>query len=653
MGRSILAGIDSPASLKKLSTREAEALAEEIRKIIVETVSHNGGHLSSNLGVIELTIALHMVFSSPEDAIVWDVGHQCYAHKLLTGRAARFSTIRKKGGLSGFPRRDESPHDVFGTGHASTSISAAYGILTARRMQGSSGKVVAVIGDGALTGGMAYEALSHAGENKKDLIVILNDNKMSIGKNTGALSEYLSRLSMRRRYQRLTLHTERFVRAIPLVGGKLYRLISKLKSGLKTFLLNDNFFMDLGFEYVGPLNGHKIEELRKVLTDVKKLDHPVVVHVVTKKGCGYSYAENDPALFHGIGPFCTSDGTVEKFDRVSFTEAFSALMLEEAGKRPDLVAVTAAMAKGTGLAAFSHRFPSRFFDVGIAEAHAVTFAAGLAAGGLLPVVAVYSTFMQRAVDQVIHDVALQSLPVVFALDRAGAVPDDGETHQGIYDIALFRSVPGLSVLSPVSAEEMRLLFRWAFDRRKPVLLRYPKTTCPTEIPAFSLPVGEGRGIFVEQEGSDALIACTGGIFGEVQEAANILARRDAPVDIYHFRFLKPLDEDYFLEVTAPYRVVVIVEDGIRTGGIGEALEKLLRTARPDLLVGVLAFQESVLADKELLPGFVGTRREILEAAALSPGHIAGEVRRLRALARKSGTDADSALFPAEFTGRHP
>ena len=595
MGRSILAGIDSPASLKKLSTREAEALAEEIRKIIVETVSHNGGHLSSNLGVIELTIALHMVFSSPEDAIVWDVGHQCYAHKLLTGRAARFSTIRKKGGLSGFPRRDESPHDVFGTGHASTSISAAYGILTARRMQGSSGKVVAVIGDGALTGGMAYEALSHAGENKKDLIVILNDNKMSIGKNTGALSEYLSRLSMRRRYQRLKLHTERFVRAIPLVGGKLYRLISKLKSGLKTFL----------------------------------------------------------ALFHGIGPFCTSDGTVEKFDRVSFTEAFSALMLEEAGKRPDLVAVTAAMAKGTGLAAFSHRFPSRFFDVGIAEAHAVTFAAGLAAGGLLPVVAVYSTFMQRAVDQVIHDVALQSLPVVFALDRAGAVPDDGETHQGIYDIALFRSVPGLSVLSPVSAEEMRLLFRWAFDRRKPVLLRYPKTTCPTEIPAFSLPVGEGRGIFVEQEGSDALIACTGGIFGEVQEAANILARRDAPVDIYHFRFLKPLDEDYFLEVTAPYRVVVIVEDGIRTGGIGEALEKLLRTARPDLLVGVLAFQESVLVDKELLPGFVGTRREILEAAALSPGHIAGEVRRLRALARKSGTDADSALFPAEFTGRHP
>ena len=275
MGRSILAGIDSPASLKKLSTREAEALAEEIRKIIVETVSHNGGHLSSNLGVIELTIALHMVFSSPEDAIVWDVGHQCYAHKLLTGRAARFSTIRKKGGLSGFPRRDESPHDVFGTGHASTSISAAYGILTARRMQGSSGKVVAVIGDGALTGGMAYEALSHAGENKKDLIVILNDNKMSIGKNTGALSEYLSRLSMRRRYQRLKLHTERFVRAIPLVGGKLYRLISKLKSGLKTFLLNDNFFMDLGFEYVGPLNGHKIEELRKVLIPRLQPDHTV------------------------------------------------------------------------------------------------------------------------------------------------------------------------------------------------------------------------------------------------------------------------------------------------------------------------------------------------------------------------------------------
>lgn len=645
MSRAILSEIKSPEDLKRLSAEEVSSLVEEIRKKIITTVSRNGGHLSSNLGVIELTIALHSVFSSPEDSIVWDVGHQCYTHKLLTGRYDRFDTIRKKGGISGFPRRDESPHDVFGTGHSSTSISSAYGILTARRMRGEKGKVVAVIGDGALTGGMAFEALSHAGQDGRDLIVILNDNKMSISRNTGALSEYLSRLSMRKNYQTLKYHVERFVRAIPFAGEKLYRIISKMKSGLKSFLLNDNFFMDLGFEYVGPLNGHKIGELKKVLADVKKLDHPVVVHVVTKKGCGYSYAENDPALFHGVGPFCTSDGQVEKFDRVSFTEAFSNLMSEEAASRPDIVAVTAAMAKGTGLAPFAHRFPDRFFDVGIAEPHAVTFAAGLSAGGMLPVVAIYSTFMQRAVDQVIHDVALQSLPVVFALDRSGAVPDDGETHQGIYDIALFRSVPGISILAPVSAEEMKLMFKWAFARRAPVIVRYPKTTCPTEIPSFSFPIGEGRGVFAEQEGSDALIVCTGGIYGEVHEAANILARKDSPVDIYNLRFIKPLDEEYFLEITNPYSSIVIVEDGIKTGGIAVYLEELLRSARPGLNVSSMAFPENIFdSGKGGLPGGVGSRQEILAAASLSPEHIAGEVKRLRSL---------SAGIKSRFPGFFP
>lgn len=630
MSRTILSEIHSPEDVKRLSDQDVSALAEEIRRCIINTVSRNGGHLSSNLGVIELTIALHSVFSSPEDAIVWDVGHQCYTHKLLTGRYAAFDTLRKKNGISGFPRRDESPHDVFDTGHSSTSISAAYGILTARRLRGERGKVVAVIGDGALTGGMAFEALSHAGQDGRDMVVILNDNKMSIGRNTGALSEYLSRLSMRTNYQTLKYHLERFVRGIPFVGEGLYRFISKMKSGLKSFLLNDNFFMDLGFEYVGPLDGHKIGELKKVLADVKKLDHPVVVHVVTKKGCGYSYAENDPALFHGVGPFCTSDGKVEKFDRVSFTEVFSNLMLDAASTRPNLVAITAAMAKGTGLAAFYHRFPERFFDVGIAEQHAVTFAAGLAVGGMLPVVAIYSTFMQRAVDQVIHDVALQSLPVVFAVDRAGAVPDDGETHQGIYDIALFRSIPGVSILSPVSAVEMKLLFEWAFSRKAPVIVRYPKTTCPTEVPAFSLPVGEGRGVFAEQEGSDALIVCTGGVYGEVHEAANILARRDSPVDVYNLRFIKPLDEEYFLEVTNPYDFIVIVEDGIRTGGIGVCLEELLCSRRQDVRVCTLAFPEDVFdAASGGLPGGIGTRREVLCAARLSPEHIAGAVRKLR------------------------
>ncbi len=646
MSQSILSEITSPQSLKSLSGREASLLAEEIRGIIVDTASRNGGHLASNLGAVELAIALHSVFSSPDDCIVWDVGHQCYAHKLLTGRFSRFDTIRKKGGISGFPRRDESPHDVFGTGHASTSISAAYGILKAKRLKGDTGKVIAVIGDGAMTGGMAFEALSNAGENREDskktsdLIVILNDNKMSIGQNTGAISKYLSRLSMHRHYQAFKSRTERIVRAVPFMGASLYRFVSRIKSALKKFLLNDNLFMDLGFEYVGPFDGHKISELKRVLSDVKKLDHPVVVHVVTKKGHGCSYAENDPESFHGVGPFCVIDGQIEKPDRLNFTEVFSNILLEEAALRADIVAITAAMKRGTGLSAFARKYPDRFFDVGIAEEHAATFAAGLAAGGLLPVAAIYSTFMQRAADQLIHDAALQSLPVIFALDRAGVVPDDGETHQGLFDIAMFRSVPGIAILSPASAEEMRVLFKWAFDAKRPVIIRYPKAVCPPEMPAFSLPADEGRGVFAEHDCSDALIVCTGGIFGEVQEVSNILAKKDSPVDIYNLRFIKPLDEEYFLEVTARYSSIVIVEDGIKTAGIGEYLEGLLRLAHPEANTSVLAFPEELFAasgKRAGIPGLVGTRQEILEAAGMSPGHIAGEVKRLRSLAARKAS----------------
>ena len=638
MTRSILPEITSPQSLKGLSEKEEKALAEEIREAIIDTASRNGGHLASNLGAVELTIALHSVFSSPDDCIVWDVGHQCYTHKLLTGRYARFGALRKKGGISGFPRRDESPHDAFGTGHASTSISAAYGILKAKRLKGDRGKVIAVIGDGAMTGGMAFEALSNAGESKDepqkkdDLIVILNDNKMSISRNTGAISKYLSRLSMHRRYQAIKSRAERIVLAFPVAGKALYGLISRLKSALKRFVLSDNFFVDLGFEYVGPLDGHKMNELKRVLSDVKKLDHPVVVHVVTKKGHGCSYAESDPESFHGVGPFCAIDGQIEKPDRISFTEVFSDIMLEAAKARPDIVAITAAMERGTGLSAFARKHPDRFFDVGIAEEHAATFAAGLAAGGLLPVAAIYSTFMQRAADQLIHDAALQGLPVVFALDRAGVVPDDGETHQGVFDIAMFRPAPGLAILSPASAEEMRALFSWAFNARRPVIVRYPKALCPPESPAFSFPAVEGRGVFVERSGSDTLIVCTGGIYAEVQEASNILAKRDRPADIYSLRFIKPLDEEYFLEVTARYSSIIIVEDGIKAGGIAEYLEGLLRAMRPDANTSALAIPECLFCNNEKLPGLVGTRQELLEAAGMSPVHIAGEAMRLRALA---------------------
>jgi len=622
MNRSILAGISSPDDVKKLTIPESNRLAQEIRKKIIEVVGTNGGHLSSNLGVVELTIALHRVFSSPRDLFVWDVGHQSYTHKLLTGRYDRFPTLRKKDGLSGFPKRSESPHDAFDTGHSSTSISAAFGLLSARRLTGDSGKVIAVIGDGALTGGMALEALSHAGQGKNDLIVILNDNKMSISPNTGALSEYLSRLTMGASYQRFKYRVDSAVRHIPLLGETVARIIHRIKRGVKGILFKDNLFVDLGFEYVGPLNGHNIEELEKVLRDVRALNRPVVVHVLTKKGKGYSLAENDPSAFHGIGPFCISDGKVEKFDTTSFTEAFSRTLVDLAANDPRIAAITAAMAKGTGLAPFQHRYPERFFDVGIAEQHAVTFAGGLAAGGMKPVVAIYSTFMQRAVDQVIHDVALQSLPVVFALDRSGAVPDDGETHQGIFDIALFRSIPGISILTPASVCEMRLMLSWALAQDTPVMLRYPKGACPTEQDAFSLPLVESRGVFTHQDGSDTVIVATGGIYPEVHEASNMLARQGNPVDSYVLRFVKPLDAAFFVAAMKPYQNVVLVEDAVETGGIAEHLASLLSTELPECKVATLAFDEIFYPQ--------GTRAEILASAGLSSAHIADAVRKLRA-----------------------
>jgi len=617
----LLKSIHSPADLKSLGSDELDRLANEIRNRIISVVGTNGGHLSSNLGVVELTMALHRVFNSPQDAIIWDVGHQCYVHKLLTGRNESFESIRKRDGISGFPKREESPHDCFNTGHSSTSISAALGLLTARRLAGNTGKVIAVIGDGALTGGMAFEALSHAGRGNNDLIVILNDNKMSISPNIGAMSEYLSRLTMGAPYQRLRSRLDRLLMGIPIFGPPLYRLITRLKRGVKALFFKDNLFVDLGFEYVGPLNGHNLEELEKVLRDVRNLKRPVVVHVVTCKGKGYSLAENDPSTFHGIGPFCTSDGMVEKFNTTSFTEAFSAAMLAAATVNTRVVAITAAMAKGTGLAPFQHRYPARFFDVGIAEQHAVTFAAGLATGGLKPVVAVYSTFLQRAVDQVIHDVAMQGLPVVFALDRSGPVPDDGETHQGLYDISILRSVYGLAILAPASVIEMQLMLDWALAADFPVVLRYPKSAAPTEQNAFSFPVVIGQGVFVTRQQLDVLIVCTGGMFGEVLEAANMLGRAGQPVDIYNLRFIKPLDEQALLTALSTYQSVLFVEDGVRTGGIGSALSQFCYEHLPDVRTSVLAFDELIYPH--------GSRSEILASAGLSPEHIVDEVIFLR------------------------
>ena len=613
--KTLLSQIKSPEDIKKLSINELKQVASEMRSEIISVVGKNGGHLASNLGVVELTIALHRVFSSPKDAFVWDVGHQCYPHKLLTGRYDKFDTLRKAGGISGFTKTAESEHDFFDSGHSSTSISSALGLLVGRDLQHVDGKVIAIIGDGALTGGMAFEALSHAGQLAKNLIVILNDNQMSISENTGSLSKYLSRLTMTSQYQSFRHRFDRMVKQIPFVNKALTDIVFRLKRGLKGIIFRNNLFVDFGFEYVGPLNGHSIVELETVLKRVAKINRPVVVHVVTQKGRGYSPAENDPTTFHGVGPFCISDGTVEKFDTLSFTEAFSNAMISLGEKRNDIAAVTAAMMKGSGLTTFAHRFPDRFFDVGIAEQHAVTFAGGLARAGIRPVVAIYSTFVQRSIDQMIHDIALQKAPIILALDRAGAVPDDGETHQGMFDISLFRPIPNMILIAPASAIELNLSLEWALSQNLPTVIRYPKSSCPTEQEAFALPMEAGRGVMVsEAEGAHLLFVCTGGIFPEVLEASRLLMLKGVQNDIYNLRFLKPLDKDYFLNIAARYDAVVFVEDGVRIGGIGTFLESLIHVQFPKIRSKVCGFPDNFIPQ--------GKRSQILENSGLAPFQLA-------------------------------
>jgi 1-deoxy-D-xylulose-5-phosphate synthase len=566
---SLLSQIREPQDLLRLNYRELNRLAFELRDNIITTVSRNGGHLASNLGVVELTIALHRVYDSPRDKIVWDVGHQCYAHKLLTGRFEAFSTLRKAGGLSGFPKIDESPHDVFGTGHASTSISAALGLLAGERLRGGKGRAVAVIGDGALTGGIAYEALSHAGQLGLPLVVILNDNTMSISPNVGGLSKYLSRLTMKARYQSFRRKFDSLVKKLPGIGEGVYSGIIRLKRAVKAIFYTDNFFVDLGFEYVGPIEGHHIQQLEQVLKDVRKLDRPVVVHVITRKGKGYELAEEDPGTYHGVSSFSLKGGLPAYPKDTSFTDVYSRLILEAGRRDPRVLTITAAMEKGTGLSAFKREFPYRFFDVGITEEHAVIFAAGLAAQGLRPVVAVYSTFIQRAVDQVIHDTALQKLPITFVLDRAGFVSDDGETHQGLFDIALFRPIPHMTILAPAGEAEFRLMLTWSLTGTGPSVIRYPKGPCPREDEGFAPPLEWGRGVFVRQRNASLCLAFTGSLYTQVLEAARLLEVQGIPADLYNLRFLKPIDEVYLAGILNQYELVIFIEEGVLLGGFGE------------------------------------------------------------------------------------
>ncbi len=561
---------------------------------------------------------MHYVFESPKDAFVWDVSHQSYTHKILTNRNTEFSTIRQKDGISGFTKFNESEHDWFDAGHASTSISSALGLLAGRKISGQDGKVIAILGDGAFTGGMCFEALSHAGQIPNDLIVVLNDNQMSINGNTGSISRYLSRLTTTTQYQTFRNTFDTCIDRIPLIGRKTTKLIFRAKRAIKGLIFINNFFSDLGFEYVGPFNGHSIPDLIKVLEKVKKLNKPVVFHVITKKGKGYEPAEKDPVFFHGISP-----ATTNKEVRPTFTKVFGDKIVELARKNEKIVAITAAMTDGTGLTKFAEFFPNRFFDVGIAEEHAVTFAGGLARAGLKPVVAIYSTFIQRSVDQLIHDIALQNIPAVFVLDRAGPVPADGETHQGIFDISLLRPIPNVFLLTPASQVELENCLEWAVQQEKSVVIRYPKAECPSELPQFSNPIIAGQGVLIPHEksgeqNSDMLFVCTGGIIDEVQIAQAELTKENKIADIYNLRFLKSLDKAHFIEIAKNYERIFFVEDGIRIGGIGTYLESLLDRTYGNKKTLVSGFPDRFLPQ--------GTRRQIFEEA-----HLTGELLAKKAL----------------------
>lgn len=575
--QSMLERINSPADIKLLRQDELEALAEEIRKVIIETCSANGGHLAPSLGAVELTLALHYVFDAPRDKIVWDVGHQAYAHKLITGRREAFHTLRKSGGVCGFPRREESVYDVFSVGHSSTSISASAGIAEARCLNGENYKVVAVIGDGSMTAGMAFEGLNWAGDRKKDLIIVLNDNEMSISPNVGALSAYLNQIMTGRRVTRLRNDVKQFLRSIPNVGEQMVKLSRQAEEALKSFLTPGALFEELGFEYVGPLEGHRLDHLITMLRNVKEHNRPVLVHVLTKKGKGYPFAELQPTKFHGIGPFNprTGDLAADSSGIPSYTEVFGRTMVKLARTNPKVVAITAAMCSGTGLEAYSKEFPERFFDVGIAEQHGVTFAAGMATEGIVPVVAVYSTFMQRAYDQVLHDVCLQRLPVVLAMDRGGIAGDDGATHNGVFDFSYLRAIPNIVVMAPRDENELQHMLKTAVECGGPVSVRYPRGKglgVPLDETPRTLEIGKAE---ILLEGADLAIFAIGYTVQPALVAARRLREEGIDATVVNCRFVKPLDGDLLARVALATGKVLTVEENVLAGGFGSAVLEML------------------------------------------------------------------------------
>lgn len=571
----LLDEIKGPNDIKKIEKEDYGILAEEIREFLIDRISECGGHLASNLGVVELTMALHLSLDLPDDKIVWDVGHQAYTHKILTGRKDEFNKLRKYGGISGFPKRRESDCDPFGTGHSSTSISAALGIASGFKIKHIDNTVAAVIGDGAFTGGMAYEALNNAAQLKRNFIIVLNDNNMSISENVGGFSAYLSQLRTADVYTELKSGVKNTLNKIPILGEKIVHHVDKTKNSLKQLMVPGMLFENMGITYLGPIDGHNVSQMVKVFGEAKKLDHAVLVHVVTQKGKGYSYAEKRPSRFHGIEPFDRTTGElVTEKQKPGYTDVFSKNICTLAKENKQIVAITAAMADGTGLKKFSRYFPERFFDVGIAEEHAVTFGAGLAAAGMKPYIAVYSSFLQRSYDQILHDVCIQDLPVVFAIDRAGLVGGDGETHQGIFDLSYLNSIPNMSIFAPKNKYELADILKYSVHYDGPLAIRYPRGEAYDGLKEFRQPIVYGKSEIIYKEKDIALLAA-GSMVKVAEEVRKQLKEKGYRVSLVNARFVKPLDEACIEELCQTHSLIVTLEENVLNGGFGEIVTRFI------------------------------------------------------------------------------
>ena len=587
----LLDKIKEPNDIKKIKKEDLKDLAQEIREFLIEKISTSGGHLASNLGVVELTMALHMVLDLPKDKIVWDVGHQAYTHKILTGRQEGFDVLRKYGGMSGFPKRKESSCDCFDTGHSSTSISAALGYVQAREIKDEDYSVVAVIGDGALTGGMAYEALNNASRLKSNFIIILNDNNMSISENVGGMSSYLGNLRTAESYTGIKESVANTIGKNPVYGDMVMKNLNKIRSGIKQLIIPGMFFEDMGIKYLGPVEGHNIDKLVKVIREAKKVKGPVLIHVMTHKGHGYEPAERNPSRFHGTEPFDVENGLpLVRKKKASYTNVFSTVMVKLGERNENVVAITAAMPDGTGLKRFRNRYPERFFDVGIAEEHAVTFAAGLAAGGLNPIVAVYSSFLQRAYDQIIHDVCIQNLPVVFAIDRAGLVGSDGETHQGIFDISFLMGIPNMHIMAPKNKWELSDMLKFAVEFQAPIAIRYPRGEAYEGFKEYRTKVALGKSEILYDEDEIALFAF-GSMVKTGKEVREELKKIGYNCTLVNARFAKPLDEECIRELAKEHKLIVTLEEGIKLGGFGEHVANFVAEKKLDTTVEIVAIPD--------------------------------------------------------------